>query len=219
MTIETFSSFYRAIHGHPPFVWQEELLKRVAAEGWPATIAMPTSSGKTSAIDVAVFHLALEAVKGAFERRSSLRTFFIVDRRVVVDEAFDHAQKIADGLRDAADGVLREVALQLKRFGGELPLQVSKMRGGMLRDNGWADEPNQPTVCLSTVDQVGSRLLFCGYQVGERSRSVHAGLIGNDSLLILDEAHLSNAFHQTLLSVTAKYAHWAENYPRNLLRW
>ena len=188
-------------------------MKRVVAEGWPATIAMPTSSGKTSAIDVAVFHLALEAVKGAFERRSSLRTFFIVDRRVVVDEAFDHAQKIADGLRDAADGVLQEVALQLKRFGGELPLQVSKMRGGMLRDNGWADEPNQPTVCLSTVDQVGSRLLFRGYQVGERSRSVHAGLIGNDSLLILDEAHLSNAFHQTLLSVTAKYAHWAEKLP------
>jgi CRISPR-associated endonuclease/helicase Cas3 len=213
LTIETFSPFYRAIHGHPPFVWQEELLKRVVADGWPATIAMPTSSGKTSAIDVAVFHLALEAANGAFERRSSLRTFFIVDRRVVVDDAFDHAEKIADRLRDATDGVVKEVADRLKLFGGSVPLQVSKMRGGMLRDNGWADEPNQPTVCLSTVDQVGSRLLFRGYQVGERSRSVHAGLIGNDSLLILDEAHLSNAFYQTLLSVTTKYARWPEKLP------
>jgi CRISPR-associated endonuclease/helicase Cas3 len=213
LTIETFSSFYSAIHGHPPFVWQEELLKRVVVDGWPATIAMPTGSGKTSAIDIAVFHLALEAGKGAFERRSSLRTFFIVDRRVVVDEAFDHAGKIADGLREAVDGVVKEVAERLKFFGGEVPLQVSKMRGGMLRDNGWADEPNQPTVCLSTVDQIGSRLLFRGYQVGERSRSVHAGLIGNDSLLILDEAHLSNAFHQTLLSLTTKYALWAEKIP------
>jgi len=213
LTIDSFSSFYSAIHGHPPFVWQEELLKRVVSEGWPATIAMPTSSGKTSAIDVAVFHLALEAGKGTFERRSSLRTFFIVDRRVVVDEAFDHAEKIAKRLRDATDGVVKEVADRLNVFGGELPLQVSKMRGGMLRDNGWADEPNQPTVCLSTVDQVGSRLLFRGYQVGERSRSVHAGLIGNDSLLILDEAHLSNAFHQTLQSVTTKYSRWAEKVP------
>ncbi len=213
MTIDSFSSFYSAIHDHPPFVWQQELLKRVVAEGWPGTIAMPTSSGKTSAIDVAVFHLALEAGKSAFERRSSLRTFFIVDRRVVVDEAFDHAEKIANRLREATDGVVKEVADRLNDFGGELPLQVSKMRGGMLRDNGWVDEPNQPTVCLSTVDQVGSRLLFRGYQVGERSRSVHAGLVGNDSLLILDEAHLSNAFHQTLRAVTSKYGKWAEKSP------
>jgi CRISPR-associated endonuclease/helicase Cas3 len=213
LTTDSFSSFYSAIHGHRPFVWQQELLKKVVAEGWPVTIAVPTSSGKTSAIDVAVFHLALEAGKGALERRSSLRTFFIVDRRVVVDEAFDHAEKIANRLRDATDGAVKEVADQLNVFGGKLPLQVSKMRGGMLRDNAWVDEPNQPTVCLSTVDQVGSRLLFRGYQVGERSRSVHAGLIGNDSLLILDEAHLSNAFHQTLQSVTAKYSRWAENIP------
>lgn len=213
MTIDSFSSFYGAVHGHPPFVWQQELLKRVVAEGWPATIAMPTSSGKTSAIDVAIFHLALDAGKRAVDRTASLRTFFIVDRRVVVDEAFDHAEKIANKLREASDSVVREVSGRLSLFGGELPLQVSRMRGGMLRDNGWADEPNQPTVCLSTVDQVGSRLLFRGYQVGERSRSVHAGLVGNDSLLILDEAHLSNAFHQTLQAITGKYGKWAEASP------
>ena len=119
MRIEEFSSFYRAVHEHPPFVWQEELLKRVVAEGWPGTIAMPTSSGKTSAIDVAVFHLALEAGKSTSERRSSLRTFFIVDRRVVVDEAFDHAEKIALALRNATDGVIRQVAQRLMIFGGE----------------------------------------------------------------------------------------------------
>ena len=144
MTIDSFSAFYSAIHGHPPFVWQQELLKRVVTKGWPPTIAMPTSSGKTSVIDVAIFHLALDAGQGAFERRSSLRTFFIVDRRIVVDEAFDHAEKIANGLRDAADGAVKEVADRLKVFGGELPLQVSKMRGGMLRDNAFTDEPNQP---------------------------------------------------------------------------
>ena len=105
-------------------VWQVELLKRVVAEGWPATIAMPTSSGKTSAIDVAIFHLALDAGKGAFERRSSLRTFLIVDRRVVVDEAFDHAEKIANGLLESSDDAVKEVAEGLKRFGGEVPLQA-----------------------------------------------------------------------------------------------
>ena len=162
---------------------------------------------------MAVFHLALEAGLSAAERVSSLRTFFVIDRRVVVDEAYAHARNVAESLRDATGGVVKEVADRLRLFGGQLPLQVSRMRGGMLRDNGWADEPNQPTVCLSTVDQVGSRLLFRGYQVGERSRSVHAGLIGNDSLLILDEAHLSNAFYQTLQSVAGKYSKWAEQAP------
>ena len=64
-------------------------------------------------IDVAVFHLALEAGKGALDRRSSLRTFFIVDRRVVVDEAFDHARKIATCLLESTDAVIREVAARL----------------------------------------------------------------------------------------------------------
>ena len=58
MTVDDFRTFYTAIHSYPPFDWQEQLLKKVVAEGWPATIALPTSSGKTSAIDIAVFHLA-----------------------------------------------------------------------------------------------------------------------------------------------------------------
>ena len=87
MTPSDFTSFYRAVHCHPPFPWQESLLKKVVKEGWPPVIALPTSSGKTSAIDVAVFHLALESGKTALHRKASLRIFFVIDRRVVVDEA------------------------------------------------------------------------------------------------------------------------------------
>ena len=98
------------------------------------------------------------------------------------------------------------MADRLSSFGGDLPLGVSVLRGGMYRDNTWADEPNQPLVCVSTVDQVGSRLLFRGYQVGENSRPVHAALVANDSLLIVDEAHLSKAFLETLAAVNGRYA-------------
>ena len=210
MTVDDFRLFYQAIHGYPPFDWQEQLLRRVAADGWPGTIALPTSSGKTSAIDIAVFHLALQAGRKMQDRTAALRTFFVIDRRVVVDEAAEHATKIAAALIDPKEEVLVEAKRRLRSYGGELPLEVSTMRGGMYRDNSWADEPNQPLICVSTVDQTGSRLLFRGYQVGDSSRPVHAGLIGGDSLIIVDEAHLSTAFLATLAAIRDRYITWAE---------
>ncbi len=201
MTPADFGGFYKAIHGYDPFPWQQRLLEQVAGQGWPTAITLPTSSGKTSAIDVAVFHLALEAGKSALERKAALRIFFVIDRRVVVDEAGEHAAKLAQRLLESSDGVVKRVAEELCRFGGRYPLDVAILRGGTFLDNTWADEPNQPLVCVSTVDQVGSRLLFRGYQVSPEARPVHAGLAGNDSLLIVDEAHLSRAFVDTLKEV------------------
>jgi CRISPR-associated endonuclease/helicase Cas3 len=201
MTAADFASFYQAVHGFPPFAWQVRLLETVVNEGWPSTIALPTSSGKTSAIDIAVFHLALESGRAAVERGAPLRIFFVIDRRVVVDEAAEHALVVAKALVSSKSGIVQEVGDALKRFGAGLPLDVAVLRGGMCRDSTWADEPNQPLVCVSTVDQVGSRLLFRGYQVSDASKPVHAALVGNDSLIIVDEAHLSAPFLDTLVSV------------------
>jgi CRISPR-associated endonuclease/helicase Cas3 len=47
---------------------------------------LPTGSGKTAAIDIAIFHLALEAGRGE-ERHPPVRIAFVVDRRLVVDDA------------------------------------------------------------------------------------------------------------------------------------
>lgn len=215
MTASNFGAFYQAVHGgRTPFRWQIELLDRIIEKGWPDTIDLPTSSGKTSVIDVAIFLLALEAGKSLEERRAAIRTFFVVDRRIVVDETYEHARQIAEELRSPADHATKEVAVGLRRYDGRLPLQVSRMRGGMLRDSGWADEPNQPLICLSTVDQVGSRLLFRGYQVNEGTRPVHAGLIGMDSLIILDEAHLSRAFVETVQALGKRYRVATEKFPQ-----
>jgi CRISPR-associated endonuclease/helicase Cas3 len=204
MTPEDFATFYGEVHGYPPFPWQERLLTEVVSNGWPDSIDLPTSSGKTSAIDVAIFHLAMEAESR--ERRAPLRIFFVIDRRVVVDEAAEHAKKIAIALRKPTSEAVARVAKRLSSFGGDLPLGVSVLRGGMYRDSTWADEPNQPLVCVSTVDQIGSRLLFRGYQTGEGSRPVHAALVGNDSLMFIDEAHLSKPFLDTLSAVTGRYS-------------
>jgi CRISPR-associated endonuclease/helicase Cas3 len=200
LTPDDFSAFFHAVHGVPPFPWQDRLAREVAGTGWPAELDIPTGCGKTSAIDVAVFTLALQANQPITQRKAPVRIVFIVDRRLVVDEAFARAQKLAHVLANPIDGVVARVASNLRRLAGEdaAPLAVARLRGGLPREPDWARTPTQPTVLLSTVDQVGSRLLFRGYGVSDSMKPVHAGLLGRDALLILDEAHLSQPFLQTL---------------------
>lgn len=192
---DDFGRFFRAVHGEDPFPWQERLARRVFERGWPEGLDIPTGAGKTAAIDVAVFHLALEATKGS-ARCSPVRIVFVVDRRLVVDDAHARALKIKLALGQADSGLLLRVKDRLRLLAeeGAPPLVVSKLRGGAPREPDWVRSPSQPAVIVSTVDQVGSRLFFRGYGVSDSMKPVHAGLLGADALLLLDEAHLSQPF-------------------------
>ena len=206
-----FRDFYRAIHGYYPFEWQELVAERIIENGWPDDDVLdpPTASGKTSMLDIAVYALAAQAGLPALERTAPLRTFFVIDRRLVVDDVTRHAVKILEGLKKPE---LEDVRERLMSFNRERALVVATLRGGMYHDDTWAYLPNQPLICVSTVDQVGSRLLFRGYGLNARRRPIDAGLLGCDSLFIVDEAHLSAPFLQTLGWVR-KYAGWAERPP------
>jgi CRISPR-associated endonuclease/helicase Cas3 len=199
LTGEEFTDFFRAVHGkgHQPFPWQRRLAKRVFETGWPKALDVPTGAGKTAAIDIAVFHLALEIGRGS-ERRAPVRILFVVDRRLIVDEAYERAKRIAEKLSGASDGILARVAARLQRLAeARRPLAVARLRGGVPKEPDWARTPVQPIVVVSTVDQVGSRMLFRGYGVSDTMKPVHAGLLGADVLLLLDEAHLSQPFANT----------------------
>lgn len=203
----TFNAFFKAVHGYPPFPWQSRLAARVVDEGrWPSLLDLPTGTGKTSAIDVALYALACRPE--VFPRRVVL----VVDRRVVVDQGADHARSIQGAMIAAREGAAREVASALRDlFGGsgeDLPFIVSVLRGGMPRDESWADRPDRAVVALSTVDQVGSRLLFRGYGVSPRMAPIHAGLLGNDTLFLLDEVQLSTAFAETLHVLERRWRPW-----------
>ena len=202
-----FAHYFRAVHDHDPFPWQQALIDLLAEhDTWPPVLDVPTGAGKTAALDIAVFHLALRADA---PRKAALRIALVVDRRLVVDDAFARAGRIAGALAappsDEKNGsaVVREIAdrLQLLAGDGAPPLVARKLRGGAPLEHDWARTPTQPTIVCSTVDQVGSRLLFRGYGVSNRMRPVHAGLLGSDSLILLDEAHLSEPFRRTLADV------------------
>lgn len=207
LTVGDFAVFFKEVHGvDGPFPWQKRLLEKVAQDGgWPAMLDLPTGSGKTAALDIAVFHLALQADLGT-ERKAPVRIAFVVDRRLVVDDAYSRARKLEKALQSPAVGsVTEKVAASLKKLSLDgPPLMVRRLRGGIPREDDWARTPSQPTVLCSTVDQIGSRLLFRGYGVSDSMKPVHAGLIGSDCLILLDEAHLAEAFRQTL--------EWAQRY-------
>jgi len=208
-----FSTFFRELWSQEPFPWQAMLAARVAAGRWPQALDLPTASGKTACIEVALWALAAQADRPLVERTAPRRIWFVVDRRIVVDEAFERARKIADRLASATEGPLADVAERLRRISGtERPLAIARLRGGVFRDDGWARLPSQPAVITSTVDQLGSRLLFRGYGRSQLAAPIFAGLVANDSLILLDEAHCSVPFLQTLRAVeTYRCDRWSES--------
>ena len=204
MTLSTsdFSAFHAAVHGgHEPFAWQQRLLEGIVADkAWPRVLDLPTGTGKTTCIDIALFALALDATSEPAERWCPRRIAMVVDRRIVVDPVAERGRKLLGALVTSKERAVVEVANRLRSLTrtGEEPLGVFTLRGGMPKDDGWARTPDQPLVIASTVDQIGSRMLIQGYGVSDGMKPVHAGLLANDTLLLLDEVHLSEPFRQTL---------------------
>jgi CRISPR-associated endonuclease/helicase Cas3 len=202
LSTSDFGAFHAAVHGgKKPFAWQQRLLEQIVRDkAWPRVLDLPTGAGKTTCIDIALFALALDATNGAAERWCPRRIAMVVDRRIVVDQVAERGRSILRALMTSTDTTVVEVARRLRSLTrtGEEPLGVFTLRGGMPKDDGWARTPDQPLVIASTVDQVGSRMLMQGYGVSQGMKPVHAGLLANDTLLLLDEVHLSEPFRQTL---------------------
>ena len=169
-----FSHWYQRRHaGWCPFPWQDALAQRLAAGDWPAALMAPTGVGKTAII--AIWLWAVD--EGLPVPR---RLIYVVDRRLIVDSTTLYAQRLA-ALSDRAPAVVT-------------------MRGGITIDDAWVD-PLRPAIIASTVDQAGSRLLFSGYGVSPQVAPIHAGLLGNDALWILDEVHIAQPLLRTLTQV------------------
>ena len=193
-----FTAFFRDVHGHEPFPWQQRLTKQVLERrAWPKVIDLPTGTGKTAVLDTAVFAMAMQP------ESTPRRVVFVIDRRIVVDQVCERARRIQERIEAADTSVLECIRDRLRTLSDGDALGVAALRGGVPVDGDWTHRPDQPWVVVSTVDQFGSRLLFRGYGVTSGMRPIHAGLAGNDCLVILDEVHLSVPFAQTLARISA----------------
>lgn len=174
--------------GESLFPWQEDLLVRMLDGRIPEVVDVPTGLGKTATMGI---WLVARACGAKLPRR----LVYVVDRRAVVDQATD----VALTLRKFVDG-----APEIRRalgFREDQSFPISTLRGQHVDNRAWLEDPSSPAIVVGTVDMVGSRLFFSGYGVSSKMRPYHAGLLGADTLVVLDEAHLVPAFEDLLRQV------------------
>jgi CRISPR-associated endonuclease/helicase Cas3 len=176
--------------GHTPMRWQERLYERFIAERLPSALDLPTGLGKTSVMTIWLIARA----NGA---RLPRRLVYVVDRRAVVDQATEEALRLRCNLEEFPELAPLREALRLN----ERPLPISTLRGRFADNREWHEDPSLPAIVVGTVDMIGSRLLFSGYGVSRRMRPYHAGLLGADALVVLDEAHLVPPFAHLLRAI------------------
>ena len=198
MIFPDFTRFFEICHDETPFLWQRRLADQVLTDQrWPDALDLPTGSGKTSAIDVALYALASAAHEGEFGIFPR-RIVLMVDRRVLVDQAWRHGRRLLE--RVETEPELAPVRKALARLSPE-PASSIRLRGACPTDPRWCRSPDQVQIIASTADQIGSRLLMRGYGVTPRMRSVEAGLMGQDTIFLLDEAHLAGPLLDTLVNL------------------
>ncbi len=180
-----FDRNFEELTTHVPMPWQTRLYRDWFRQGRvPAALDLPTGLGKTSVI--AIWYLARRA--GAELPR---RLVYVVDRRAVVDQATEEAKRIRERTGDDS-------------------LKISTLRGRHADNREWLEDPAAPAIIVGTVDMIGSRLLFAGYAMGWKMRPYAAGLLGVDTLVVLDESHLVPPFERLLEQI----AHDRDGYGR-----
>ena len=197
---ETPVPHFEEIVEHAPYPWQRRLYGEFVKGNVPPAVDIPTGLGKT--LCVLLFLLARI-------RNPALptRVVYVVDRRAIVDQT-------AEAIR-AWIGRIAELPMLVGEFNrcsafpsaSDRPVQLGVLRGGMADDGEWRVDPARPAVVVGTVDMIGSRVLFSGYGDGRSRRPMHAGLLGHDSIVMLDEAHLSPAMDAFLRDVEGIQGH------------
>ncbi len=176
----------RLPEGASSFPWQRRLLREFNGGRLPVALDIPTGLGKTSV-------MAVWLVARAEQAPVPRRLVYVVDRRAVVDQASEVAERLRE-LVDADGDLRRDLGLS-----GSLP--ISTLRGQHIDNKLWLEDPSGPAIVVGTVDMIGSRLLFEGYGVSRKMRPYHAAMLGKDTLVVLDEAHLVPAFERLLEAI------------------
>ncbi|HEX3852837.1 MAG TPA: type I-U CRISPR-associated helicase/endonuclease Cas3 [Polyangiaceae bacterium] len=205
-----FDDDFTLLTGNSPFPWQRALYERFVASDFPKACDLPTGLGKTSVI-------SLWAIALANNPKLPRRLVYVVNRRTVVDQSTAEAERLRCQLLKPEARHLRDALDALAAVTANHPLAISTLRGEFADNAAWRRDPSRPAVIVGTVDMIGSRLLFGGYGCGFRSRPLHAGFLGQDALLVHDEAHLEPAFQSLLTAIADEQRRSDEPRPLKVL--
>jgi len=223
-TIPSFPASFNALTGYRPLRWQTRLFKRLRNGAIPRVCDLPTGLGKTSVIPIWLIALADQGRASVVPRR----LVYIVDRRTVVDQATQIVERMRERLRNPGDPrwaarkeTLRALGRSLRALSAtgkaDDPFAVSTLRGELADNQEWKADPTRPAIVVGTIDMIGSKLLFSGYGDGSYHRAHHAGLIGQDALIVHDEAHLTPALSDLLKGVADTQQHTGTLQPVHVM--
>lgn len=185
-----------------PYHWQRETYQRFLENDLPSHIQAPTAAGKTMILAIYLAALATQAGTGRITLPR--RLVYVVNRRVLVDEATRHCEHLR---RIVLQESIPELTTHLRTCSSSRnPLAISTLRGECADNGEWFADPSTPALILATPDMLGSRLLFRGYGLGRNRAPLQAGLLGIDTLVIHDEAHLAPAFSHLLRQIEQRAA-------------
>ncbi len=176
MDAASFDDFVRAATrgpeapgGFTPYDYQE----RLARDGLPSLLNVPTGSGKTQAVVLAWLYRRCRHPDVDIRASTPRRLVYVLPMRVLVEQAYDMTRGWLTNL-----GLTADVGLYLLR-GGD---------GAV--DGSWRERCDQDAVIIGTLDMVLSRALHRGYAMSRNAYTVDFGLLNNDVQYVVDEVQL-----------------------------
>jgi CRISPR-associated endonuclease/helicase Cas3 len=130
-----FERYFPLLSGHnKAFGWQERLFECFCAGDIPSCVNIPTGFGKTSVMPIWLLALAYGSQSGG--QLLPRRLVWVVNRRVVVDQATEEAQSIALRLNDSEPAELQDVRAALHALYGGRSLRgvAADFRPDLVRD-------------------------------------------------------------------------------------
>ncbi|MGW0038018.1 type I-G CRISPR-associated helicase/endonuclease Cas3g [Gordonia sp. NPDC003376] len=177
---ESFDDFFRTATGKRPYPYQV----RVATDGakLPDVIDVPPGLGKTAAIVLGWLWRYRTAEAGQVPRRLVLA----LPMRTLTRQAMSVIPQWIHGL------------------GLDDDVDVVQLVGGVGPDgHGWRRSPGRPQIIVGTVDMIVSRMLMRGYGSSRGVYPIDAGLLWNDTHLVVDETQLAPASTVTARQIAA----------------
>lgn len=176
--MRTFSAFFKAAAGRSPYGYQE----RLARDGLPAVVEVPTGCGKTGIVLAWLWRRLYEPGPGSVPRR----LVYALPQRSLVEQVASQVSRWLANL-----GLADEVALHVV-MGGKVESQRA-----------WRLDMHKPAVVVGTVDSLVSKALNRGYGIGRATFPVDFALVTNGAQWVIDEIQLCRESTTTLRQLAA----------------
>ncbi len=163
--MKTFAEVFRAATGSEPYGYQA----RIARDGLPAAVWVPTGAGKTGVILAWLWRRVYGPDPGATPRR----LVYALPQRSLTDQVSGEARGWLANL-----GLTDEVALHV-------------VTGARWQTQGeWREDMHKPAIVVGPADVLVSKALVRGFDVGRAIFPIDFALVSNGAHWIIDEVRL-----------------------------